>query len=343
MGQITNFLWPYDEVEVLKMDDGVQFKAPWVTITFPNKVDPKAFARFEEVKKNGPQSAADIQLVDSLLRPIAKYPLYFCLPNHNKKTDSHLPTEKKTPPRNALRWETENILNFSKTPQDRFDAISVLSCCRLSHLKDLMSYLQTVPKDLKLPQLEDKKLRAATLLFLRQNHYVTQRCEGVLSPAQNLHPASSEKIKEFIREEQGHDKLLALSFKELGTTAETIQVLPSLVKLMDLFEEVAKINLLAFCFIIDMFERSPEAGKNPMVQALLKLGEEKAAKPIQTHANINVHGGHDNESVEILETVGLLPEWYILEGIQWAQKASDLMIDFLKERNQHLEKIKNQT
>lgn len=343
MGQIKNFLWPYDEVEIVKTDDGVQFKAPWVNVTYPQKVDTQAFERFENIKKNGPQSEADIQLVDSLLRPVAKYPLYFCLPNHNKKIDTHLPAERTSSTKASVLWETENILNFSQTPKERFDAISVLSCCRLSHLKDLMTYLQTVAKDLKLPLLEGNKLREATLLFLRQNHYVTQRCEGVLTPAQNLHPNSTEKIKEFIREEQGHDKLLALSFKELNTSAESIQVLPSLVKLMDLFEQVAQVNLLAFCFIIDMFERSPEAGKNPMVQALLKLGEDKAAKPIQTHANINVHGGHDNESVEILDTVGLLPKWYIQEGIFWAQKASDLMIEFLKERNQHLEKIKNQT
>lgn len=342
MEKIKNFFWPYDEVQISKNDEGIQFKAPWVNVNFPLNIEAQAFGQFESIRKNGPRSATDIHLVDSLLRPVAKYPLYFCLPNHNKKPDSHFRTKQPNSQINSIRWENEHVLNFSATPTKAYDAVSALSCFRLLHLKDLMDYLETIPRDLKLPFLEGKKLREATLLFLRQNHFVTQKCENVLTPAQNLHPDSSVKIKEFIREEQGHDKLLELSFKELGVTAETIYVLPTLVKLMNLFEQVASINLLAFCFIVDIFERSPEAHKNPMVQALLKLGEDKAAKPIQTHANINVNGGHSNESFKILDPVGLLPQWYIQEGLYWAQQASDAMIDFLKERNQFLEKIRNQ-
>lgn len=339
MANIENLLWPYDEVEITQDEKGVHYKSPWVTVSFPQKIADSVFHRLIEIRKNGPQNKEEILLMDSLLRPVKKYPIYYCLPNLQKNADTHLKKFSFTTGE-ALRWDAESVLSMSQIQKDLYDGVSTLMCFRLKHLQDLNRYLATVPKDLTLQNFENSSLREAALLYLRQNHYVTQRCEGVLEPAIHLHPACTAKVKEFIREEQGHDKLLALSFKELGVTEDSIRVLPSLIRLMDFFAEVAKTNLLGFCFIIDMFERSPESDKNPMVLALLKMGEVKAAKPIQAHSNINVHGGHDNESVEILEPLGALPKSYVMQGLLLAQKASDLMIAFLQDRNEQLQAIK---
>lgn len=340
MGHIINYLWPYDEVQIQNTVDGARFIAPWVKVTFPSKIDAKTFERFESLRRDGPKTAEDLQLVNAVLQPVSKYPLYYCLPNHTKKIDPQIPAVATAEVIN-LDWDASSLFSFCQAQPEAYDAISVLSCFRHFHLQDMMVHLQQTPKDLRLFNLEGKALREATLLYLRQNHYVTEKCQEVLTPAKSLHPVAGEKISEFIREEQGHDKLLALSFKELACKAEDIEVLPSLKAVMENFKSVASKNLIAFCFIIDMFERSPEASKNPIVMALLKLGETKAAKPIQAHANINVDGGHDNESLEILNALGLVPKSYVQEAIVLAQKSSDLMIAFLKERNTYLEKFKN--
>ncbi len=341
MAQNENFLWPYDDVQIQQDEKGVHYKSPWVTAVLPQKIAEPVFQRLMEIRKKGPNNKEEILLMDSLVRPLKKYPIYYCLPNPQKPEDAYL-KDFVYNPQEDCRWDLHSSLQMSLTPKGSHDAVSVLTCLRLLHLQDLNRYLAKVPKDLKLQNLEGVQLRNATILFLRQNHYVTQRCEGVLAPAIDLHPASAHKVKEFIRDEQGHDKLLAVSFKELGVQEETLEVLPTLMELINFFELTAKQNLIAFCFIVDMFERSTEAGKNPMVQALLKLGETKAAKPIQAHSNINVHGGHDNESLEVLETLGSVPASYVTQGLLLAQKASDLMIAFLEERNQKLQKISSQ-
>jgi hypothetical protein len=339
MAEYTNFLWPYDEVQITQNEKGVNFKAPWVSVSFPQKIADPVFERLLEIRASGPQNKDEVLLMDSLMRPVKKYPIYFFLPKPQRPVDAHL-KGYSFQSAESIRWNMEPMFTLGQVQPGFYDVVSVLSYCRLFHLLDLNRYLATVSRDIQLQDMSGESLRAATLLFLRQNHYVTQRCEEVLTPAVGLHPSSSNKVKEFIREEQGHDKLLALSFKELGVAEESIPVLPSLVAVMDFFAEIASTNLLGFCFVVDMFERSPEAGRNPIVQALTKLGELKAAKPIQAHSNINVHGGHDNESVEILDTLGAVPEAYVVEGVLLAQKASDLMIAFHKERNASLQAFK---
>ncbi len=339
MAKINNYLWPYDEVLISQTESGLRFHSPWVTVAYPRPLKNEFFQRYEVIREKGPQSEADIKLMDSLLKPVAQYPLFYCLPDQTKKVDDQLSKYDLKNQTLAARWDAETILSFCKAKTHLFDGTSALSCFRYSHIKDLMIFLSSVNKKISLPDLEGAALEEGTLLFLRQNHYVTERCEEVLTPAMQLHTKAEEKVREFIKEEQGHDRLLAQSFKELGQVPGDTPVLKSLSELMNLFKQTAQENLLAFCFIIDMFERSSGAQSNPIVQALLKMGKDKAAKPIQAHANINVHGEHDNESFEILSALGLLPKDYILDALYWSQKASDKMLEFLKERQTILEKL----
>lgn len=357
MEQISNFLWPYDDVEILRYESGVEFKAPWVKVKYPQTISDVMFQKIQTLRDEGPKDLNDFRLMDSLFRPLVKYPLCYLLPVSTKKSDlvlqsytvendrikkqfANLNVNADLVAQDCLsEWDIESILKLSLVSNDMYDPITVLSFFRYNHLKDVMGYLSAAQKNISLLNLNDQKLRDATLLFLRQNHYVTERCEEVLTPALSCHSHASAKIKEFIKEEQGHDKLLSLSFKRLKINPNDIEILSSLETMMNIFKMVANTNLIAFCFIVDMFERSPEGSKNPIVQSLKKLGEDEAAVPILSHSNINVDGDHDNESFEILNTIGLVPKSYIVEALNLAKVASDQMLSFLEERNQKLIKI----
>ena len=105
---------------------------------------------------------------------------------------------------------------------------------------------------------------------------------------------------------------------------------------MDVFESSAGQSLVAFAFLVDMFERSPASGRNPVVEALLEIGQKEAALPLQKHAAINARGGHHEEAQEILSSVGAIPETCAREAVLLAENASDALVQFVRERAEHV-------
>ncbi len=196
-------------------------------------------------------------------------------------------------------------------------------------------------KALSVSKLSLKKILA---LYVMQNLYVTEECEPTLSLALGLHPGVDNHIKDFIKEESGHDILLKRSIASLTKNSTDINlndtpVLKSIIKVMDHFKYTAQNNLLAFCFMVDMFERDEE---NSSVAHFLELiGEKKAASPLKTHSKINHEGGHANESFNMLSEVGTLSQLYLKQGIELAEVGSNLMKKFMIERNNSCQKLIN--
>lgn len=329
MVELKNLLWPYDDLVLTKTEHEVSFQTSWLKAKNSNPIDPKTIEYIETIRTQGPKSIQDFKIMDAFFRPMNKFPLCYYLPVQEKPQDKIL-SEYKTDLK-EVAWPIHDVLALSRCQNGMYDPVSVLSCLRLEHLQDLMVHQKSSVRT-DILKLNIENLRKTVLLLLRQNHYVTQRCEEVLSAALNCHPEATQRIEDFIFEEKGHDKLLGLSFERLKVKPEDIEVLPCLVTLMDTFKHLAEKNLIAFCFMVDMFERSPAAKDNPMIQGLIKLGEHEAAKPIEAHSNINTQGDHDQESFEILDTIGAVPEAYVLEAVALAKLASDQMLAFLRER-----------
>ncbi len=336
-----NYLWPYHSVELKFKGKKMTLSSPWIKLEQTIGIDEnhEYCTKVIDVLTDSPKSIEDIQLVHQIFEPLQKFPLFFSLPSQTKLMDLEL-SEASTDYTSQCRWDAQAVLEFSETANGGTDPVSALSYLKLFHLEDMKKSGQesSVPSVLEMAK-EKNQLKPALEHFVRQNHYVTEKCEEVLRPAVSIHSVAGKAVEQFIKEEAGHDKLLRRSIKSLDKEPENLVVLGPLVKLMDHFKFVAGKNLLAFCFIVDMFERENPDGVNPVSTYLDSIGEHKASGPIKTHSDINVEGGHENESYSILEKVGLLHKSYVIEAVYLSQYASDLMQEFADERRIYCENL----
>lgn len=337
MSQDISFLWPYDEVKISFQGSVVHVAAPWAKahLDLPLKVE--AMERIERSLRDGPASPDDLAAVHAICDRFRHLPFFFLLPREGLQIDPATEWQPETHP--ALRWAEEDFLERSQNLKGSHDPLSVLSCFRRCHLVDAMNIAQGTQISRLLKDAPIDLSLQALAYAIRQNHYVTVRCADVLAPALNLHPGARPSVEEFIRDESGHDELLALSLKALGHEPASIAVASTLVELMNHFEETANRDLVAFAFIVDVFERSSPTGRSPLIDKLMELGQEAAARPLKAHANINVHGGHHEESFEILEALGALTESSVRSSARRSQRASDLMLDFSRERAEEMRRI----
>jgi hypothetical protein len=333
---MNSFLWPYEETKVQFHEGFLHLAAPWLHVKEKSALNPGQGERVAKLLEDGPQSGDDLHFMHAFCAPFEIYPLFYLLPRHGLPAD---PAMKPVAPGSPKRWAADDALPFAEVGPGLYDPLSLLSAFRLLHLNDVIAQTGSDSTAAIIREAPLEKRKAALAHIVRQNHYVTQRCEGALAPARRLHPAAGEKVTEFMKEEKGHDKLLGFALKSLGFEAESLAPLPSIVELMDRFQQTAETSLLGFCFLVDMFERSPYSGRNPVVEALIELGEEVAARPLKAHADINVNGEHHNESFEILGVAGAVSEEYALEGMRLAQEASDALIRFVKERASFVRKL----
>lgn len=347
MSTPLNLFWPYDEVKIegdAQEKTRFYLKSPWLSFQF-NVAEPANLEVLGVLEKmdSGNLTREDLELVSSVLSSLSHYPVAYLLPrNQSFGNDQHQvtgsPLDLSSPealfkttfkdrfsafksalPKEWL-WDVDQALEFSQVPGG-YDPYSLFSVLRRFHLlndlennetQKLFEHIQCLSKN-------PEAFKKASALILRQNHYVTVRCEEVLSGALTTAQSADGEIKEFIEAESGHDKIVGKAITSLGYQIDDVEVVDVSEILMDFFKASGQRNLLAFSAIVDVFERSSYREEDPFTSVLNEGGLSDAGKMVDIHREINDSGDHENAALEFLENMKPVDEAYAREAFRLAE------------------------
>ena len=226
-------------------------------------------------------------------------------------------------------WDVESDLAIARihSQNDSFDPYSVFTVARRYHVLDICERNKTAELYAHVQGLKSDptKFGDAMAFVLRQNHYVTEQCESVLSNALKIAKSAVLEIEDFIASERGHDRLLGGAIEELGVRTQEVDVLLETKLLMDVFAFAGRRNLLAFAMITDIFERSSYQDEDPLATVLKAGGFDAAAALIERHKSINDAGEHESVGLSFLEEMMPVDEAYLTEAMRMTELASLLM------------------
>ncbi len=329
-------MWPYDELAVSQGRSSSEFliQTPWLSVTVnPAAEDLARVAAIATKIQTGALGADDRFELTWLLKPLTALPLAYFLPRPAEELlgpDHHSvlkPVATNLGPERVWTWDLDATLQFCQTPQG-YDPLSLLSVARRFHLIDLlqgnplaeaMALIRTFPAN-------SERHRQATAIIVRQNHYVTSRCDSSLAPAVAIAQSAASAVSEFINAEKGHDKLLEKALRSLVADPQTVPVLPATAMLMDLLQLSASRNLLGFALAVDIFERASYSEKDPLAAFLADGGYDRAAKQIDVHKKINDSGDHENVSLGLLAQMAAVDRDYATEALRLAEAVSQAVL-----------------
>lgn len=354
--------WPYDEVSLdVQLEHGtVAVKSPWLVATFPSEVLPLPELNELSSKLNQKQLGADhLPLVHAFFSHLEAYPFAYTLPARKlEATDQHIlvddtllagdmrevftrivalsqpfdadlsegdvPALFSILPRTDWQWDSDAALSFAQL-ENGIHPESLFTVAKRYHLLEILNSDSgnDVFRDAR--TLSEADFRSVALTLVRQNHYVTQKCQRALEPAIGLAQNAAHLVQDFRDEEKGHDKLLERTLIAMGENAESIPVALQTRALMLLLEFCARRNFLAFSMAVDAFERSNYAEVDPLAELLRSRGLDEAAKYVNAHMNINDHGGHENIAKTFLAPMALCSEPYAREAMRLMELVSVVM------------------
>ena len=353
--------WPYDEVtiEVGTKSDNVLIKSPWVEAKMPvTETNKNTLENLIPKFKNTSLNGEDLPYLNQIFSKLSDFPFCYILPtkkenkilnNHSiinsgeekssmaellglisqrldpKKEDISAFSDLETKlPRKEWLWDADAALSFAKFA-DKVHPESLFSVTRRYHFLELLESDTGIEGFNFIESLQDEEYAKGASLLVRQNHYVTQKCQKSLLPAVSVAQDAKGLVEEFIAEEKGHDRILNIALKDLSENPESIPASSHTIVLMYLLEYSAQTNFLAFAMIVNFFERSSYQETDPLAQLLIKGGFTKAAKQINHHMEINDAGGHENLALGFLEYMNLCDSDYALEAIHLAELTSMVM------------------
>ncbi len=348
-------LWPYDEVKFTMSGDGSKFivEAPWLKAGFSFSSEQQPMLE-ELIRKQqtGTLGGPDLPVLNQVLEPLHTYPFSYTLPMAKpdvsfepklddsllvgltlqellKATYSSLSFEENGECENLMaslgrsefEWDECAAMGFAALG-DKVHPESLFSVARRYHLLDVMEMDDGTNIFAEIMKLEPDEFRQAAAVLIRQNHYVTQKCQESLAPALNIAGPARSKVEEFMSEENGHDQILGVAMKALVAEPAIVPVTTMTKTLMHLLKFAAGRNLLAFAMIVDGFERSSYQETDPLAQLLSHGGFEKAARFVNRHKEINDAGGHENIALGFLNDMAPVSHDYALEALRLAELTS---------------------
>lgn len=347
------FYWPYDEVSLHESVDGSQItvKTPWMEATASLNEDQRGQWQ-PLLQKFRDQSLAgeDLVLVNSFFAKFQQYPLCYILPmakpstpqdqHHIHDTDflqssltealgkilatcphSDATTLLPKLSRQNWDWDAETALSFSRIG-DKVHPESLFSVIRRYHLLDVLDSNRGQKNFSFIEELTDADFSLAASLMVRQNHYVTQKCNSSLLPALETAGHAKEMVARFIKEELGHDQILNVAMKSFATDPEAVPVSVETKALMHILQYTAERNFLAFAMTVNFFERSSYDKIDPLARLLMKGGFDKAARQINRHMEINDAGTHENVALGFLQFMSPCDADYAFEAMRLAEVAT---------------------
>ena len=334
---------------------------PWLTFKF--EVAEDDITRADQIAKKISDknlSADDVLELNWFFASLAGYPFAYILPRSEielqdqhkikESLSSETPTvllrnlAKGLTPENCLAhvaatslsaewtWDSQAALEFSQM-QSGYDPESLFSISRRFHLLNDIENNKTAEllQFIKTLESNKEKFRETSALIMRQNHYITEKCEPVLSASLELAKTAKDEVKSFIRAESGHDKILEKALRALGAEPQQVYVLECVTVLMDLFKYIGQRNFLAFSMVVDIFERTSYHDQDPFAKALKDGGEAKAANQISVHREINDLGGHENVAIGFLKDMGPVSADYAIEALRMSELVTQVIHSISKD------------
>lgn len=351
------FFWPYDEVQCDRTPSGIHIRSPWIEASLLQTEDnAQSLDELTKVLKSRQLTLESARLVSEYFQPLNEHSLCYFLPSALPEeldatpkdgplaplsfnevvaavvgSNEALNADEKTLATQACAafsyewaWDTDAAIAFSSVGE-KVHPQSLFSVVRRYHLLSLFENDFGGAILSEIEKLPDAEFKSAVLALLRQNHYVTQRCERSLRPALETSGRARPKIESFMKEERGHDRILALGFKEFGVEAEQISVSPIARALMCFLEYSAGHNFLAFAMAVDFFERRSYGDEEPLAKLFGSRGFSEAAKRLNQHKHINDAGEHHDTALGFLEWMGACEPAYAREALRLAEATSFLM------------------
>lgn len=350
--------WPYDEVTLNKNHEAntISIQTPWLqATTSASLIADDNFSDLQNKLNQQLLTAADLHLVNNFFSHFDDYPFSYILPapKSERALDkhglidenlleqnlddilsslfSHLNTRKLAAllSRCSWEWDAQAAILFASI-NGKVHPESLFSVARRYHLLELLSndkgkefFAQTVMAE------KETYLRTA-IHIVRQNHYVTEKCQQALAPALQIAGQARELVSSFMKEEKGHDRILKKSLQHLGVEPENVAPSLQVQALMHLLEYIAGKNFLGFAMAIDAFERNNYEEVDPIAKLLIAGGYEKSADYLNRHMKINDNGGHENIAQSFLQHMDLCDEKYALEALRLMELVSLIMCQLSK-------------
>jgi hypothetical protein len=197
----------------------------------------------------------------------------------------------------AWTWNADAILASASVPSPHaqcFDPTSLYHSILRTRLKDQSAGSNGTVFDAfaRLRTIDEASFFEVIGDAIRQTHYVTLRCHDAISPARS-HKRIGAAVKEFLRQEEGHHKLVAASLAQISSTWESdTRVLDSTRAMMAVLEYSARRNAAALCSCVGNFEGSAYDETDPFAELLSKSSKPAAAAGLQRHFLINKREAH---------------------------------------------------
>jgi hypothetical protein len=348
---MTVRFWPYEEVEfVLTNAQAGSFavRCPWVESEIEVEAGSQNFQTLAAYALGGldalQKRPGGMVLLSQILQALSSLPIAYQLPrkeisfgNDEHRLSASLDLQSPEVLARSLgidaleglavewSWDVDAMLELARVAhvsEDRFDPLTLLTAARRFH------YLDCADNEMAkvygaLARVENPALKKqASALIVRQNHYVTEKCESSLLPAFELAQSARAHVEEFVQAERGHDLLLAGSLRALGTTPEALAPVPAVQRLMDSLKGSASTNFLAFCLALDFFEKPQFRDEDELGETLTRQGHAEAARALQVHKDINDEGEHEAVSQELLETMKPVTADYARQALRLAELVS---------------------
>lgn len=356
--------WPYDEVllETNFADGQIRLKTPWLEAkTSQAQFNETSLRALKTKLSEKTLDIDDLGLVNDFFQHFEAYPLAYILPTrklgdsldtHNvfdasfatgsfsyvlKKMLASCSDLSSTDfeelvsliSRHEWEWDAGAAVQFA-TLDGGVHPESFFSIVRRFHILEILNSDTGRAVFEELQALAPAEYKASLCSIVRQNHYVTQKCQEALLPALANAQQAAPLLDEFMREERGHDKILAKALMHMEALPETIAVSVQTKALMHLLGVCAERNFLAFAMAVDAFERSNYEDVDPMAKLLSAGGFEKAAEFINLHMKINDHGNHENVAAKFLQFMNICDPSYALEALRLMEVLSVVMCSVSK-------------
>jgi len=330
---LENMYWPYDEVSMAfdSSKTHILVNTPWMNLQIELKPDALKMAEhIIQNQKSQSVDATDVKIMSAFIEKLKNFPLYYILAQPKlDATDIHQVKENSFSSSLELSqlkstWDVDAAIQFSKINQQQHPEC-LLTIARRYHLLDMMESDKGRSVFAKIESLDKKEFAIEVSKLVKQNLYVTEKCQQALTPALQTAQSAKPILEAFIRDERGHDKLLLSAMTSIHEDYATIQVSQETIELMNLLKSAAESNFLAFCIAIDFFERSSYEEIDPLASLLLKGGFEEAARKINRHKEINDMGGHENMSLKLLGPMLPVDEVYAREAMRIAELISKVI------------------
>lgn len=188
-----------------------------------------------------------------------------------------------------------------------YDPITAFQLIRRQRLiNELQHNFKNKLIDFSLPNLLSKSnvelFKKIMVGLFRINHFVTKNCKVAIEPALKNFPLISTEIKEFLKDEKGHDKLMELSLRKLGImNPDEIPLYMDSISSVSALYYASQHSAFALLCLIDAFEGVTYQGSDPLADLMRQSPWPAAAVGIERHFNINKDGDHHLFSLQLLE------------------------------------------